>query len=787
LDHMMEHEVPTLTAILQLVQDAELRPSSIFFYPVFDAFSSGHAHTSKVEGSISIVFSWDNLLDKILPDYIKGMVCVLRSSKGQQYSYSISGHAVTLLGEGDMHDADYNKYGHRIKANVVNKGVTVDDDDAEDDYHGRDHRSRLITYELHMYPSPEFKSQYVTNRPAIYAAAVVLIFLFTAGLFLLYDYLVEGRQQRTARLARQRGNIVDSMFPAAFRERLYNSHNTNNNGNGSVKDAATNSVARRRSNAGSNVSSSINTAPESGVSGDASARATAVTGVPVGEKKLSLPRKMSVRTMGGGKIALRNKIDMFMKGNRMSDNGGGAGSDENNPMAPLVGGVGDEPIADLYHNTSIMFSDIVGFTKWSSERSPNEVFHLLEQIFWEFDDIAARHNVFKLGTIGDCYIAVTGIPDPIEDHAIVLTQFAFEARDKVREVCSRLQGEGLDTARLDMRFGIHSGPTTAGILRGTKSRFELFGDTINTAGRMESTGLSGKIQVSEETAELIRRDGESRWLFKRDTTITAKGKGELQTYWVEPQRASCKISKFFLEDNSNLANSSGSDQDFYQGVSSEYNTSNLHLHESTQSYNGLRLSSWGEDEKAEVEDDPWDEEEKVGEMEDKIDLEQGNDFVQAADGTPSNVGSADEPNQSGIKYSCQQEEEVEEKEEKIDLERGYAAVEAVDGLSSSADELNQNGVGYSCQQEEEVEEKIDLERDFAAVEAVDGVSTDEPHPKGPGYVSQQLNDMKISKEINQSHEAMDGTSSNGIRHLSQRDEDQEQTEEKFDLEEGPVL
>lgn len=73
------------------------------------------------------------------------------------------------------------------------------------------------------------------------------------------------------------------------------------------------------------------------------------------------------------------------------------------------------------------------------------------------------------------------------------------------------------------------------------------------------------------------------------------------------------------------------------------------------------------------------------------------------------------------------------------------------------------------------------------MEAVDGVSTDEPHPKGPGYVSQQLNDMKISKEINQSHEAMDGTSSNGIRHLSQRDEDQEQTEEKFDLEEGSVL
>ena len=87
-----------------------------------------------------------------------------------------------------------------------------------------------------------------------------------------------------------------------------------------------------------------------------------------------------------------------------------------------------------------------------------------------------------------------------------------------------------------MRFGIHSGDTTAGILRGAKPRFELFGDTINTASRMESTGLPGKIQLSANTAELIIRDGKSQWLTKRDTTITAKGKGEMQTYWAEPAR-----------------------------------------------------------------------------------------------------------------------------------------------------------------------------------------------------------------------------------------------------------
>jgi class 3 adenylate cyclase len=131
-------------------------------------------------------------------------------------------------------------------------------------------------------------------------------------------------------------------------------------------------------------------------------------------------------------------------------------------------------------------------------------------------------------------IVAPGIPDPIEDHASVLTQFSFEARDKVREVCAQLDAEGLDTHKLDVRFGIHSGAITAGILRGTKSRFELFGDTINTASRMESTSVGGKIQVSAETAELIRLDRREQWLVKRDAMVTAKGKGQLQTYWVEP-------------------------------------------------------------------------------------------------------------------------------------------------------------------------------------------------------------------------------------------------------------
>jgi len=493
LDDMLQYRVPALTAILQLVQDEDLRPSSILFYPVFDEFNYDIPNIDRnVVGSISIVFSWDTLLASILPDYIKGMICVLRSSTDQQYSYSISGDEVTLLGEGDLHDKKYDSLGRTFKANL---GMTKELL-GEVDY--------LITYSLVVYPSQEFEDQYVTNRPAIYTTGAVLIFLFTAALFMIYDYLVEDRQQKTARLARQTGNIVDSMFPAAFRERLYKSH----------RKAPTS----RRSSAAS--SGEFN---RRGSEGDGTVQASNVTryGKPRLDRRSSLA-KMNIK-----------EINKFMKNakNQPSDH-------IPMPQSPDD----DEPIADLFLDTSIMFSDIVGFTKWSSERSPNEVFRLLEYLFWEFDEIAAKLNVFKLGTIGDCYIAVTGIPDPIDDHAIVLSQFAFECREKVRQVCEELEREGLDTKKLDMRFGIHSGAITAGILRGTKSRFELFGDTINTASRMESTGKAGKIQVSEETAELIRLDRKERWLIKREDKIHAKGKGELQTYWIDPQKDSHRVS-----------------------------------------------------------------------------------------------------------------------------------------------------------------------------------------------------------------------------------------------------
>jgi class 3 adenylate cyclase len=142
---------------------------------------------------------------------------------------------------------------------------------------------------------------------------------------------------------------------------------------------------------------------------------------------------------------------------------------------------GTKPIADLFPETTIMFADIAGFTAWSSTREPSQVFTLLEAIYADFDSIAKRRRVFKVEVVGDCYVAVAGLPDPRPDHAIVMAKFANDCLKKMMEVIQQLEVElGPDTAELNLRIGLHSGPVVAGVLRGDKSRFQLFGDTVCT-------------------------------------------------------------------------------------------------------------------------------------------------------------------------------------------------------------------------------------------------------------------------------------------------------------------
>lgn len=180
-----------------------------------------------------------------------------------------------------------------------------------------------------------------------------------------------------------------------------------------------------------------------------------------------------------------------------------------------------------------MFADISGFTAWSSAREPSQVFELLESVFGAFDNLAKKRNVFKVETIGDTYVAVCGLPKPRDDHAVVMAKFAVECMKTLLHLTRSLEVTlGPDTADLSLRIGLHSGPVTGGVLRGERARFQLFGETAAISSQMESTGSSGRIQVTRETAALLSLAGKGHWCRKRDGLVQTKGKGQLQTFWL---------------------------------------------------------------------------------------------------------------------------------------------------------------------------------------------------------------------------------------------------------------
>lgn len=194
-----------------------------------------------------------------------------------------------------------------------------------------------------------------------------------------------------------------------------------------------------------------------------------------------------------------------------------------------------QPLADFFPNATVLFIDIANFTAWASERSPTQVFILLETIFQQFDEIAEQHDIFKVETVGDSYVAVTGVPAARTDHAVSMIRFAYTALRKMEDTVKELETQlGPSTGELRCRCGVHSGPVTAGVLRGAKARFQLFGDTVNTSSRMESCGAVGLIHISSSTAEALRAAGKDHWITPRNEVISVKGKGEVETFWANP-------------------------------------------------------------------------------------------------------------------------------------------------------------------------------------------------------------------------------------------------------------
>jgi hypothetical protein len=154
-------------------------------------------------------------------------------------------------------------------------------------------------------------------------------------------------------------------------------------------------------------------------------------------------------------------------------------------------------------------------------------------VYGAFDVLAKRRGVFKVETIGDCYVAVCGVPTPHKYHAVMMARFARDILSTMHALTQELEVVlGPDTTDLAFRVGLHSGPITGGVLRGDNARFQLFGDSMNTASRMESTGTRNRVHISKQTADLLIAAGKTHWIKPRNEMIVAKGLGELETFWL---------------------------------------------------------------------------------------------------------------------------------------------------------------------------------------------------------------------------------------------------------------
>ena len=187
---------------------------------------------------------------------------------------------------------------------------------------------------------------------------------------------------------------------------------------------------------------------------------------------------------------------------------------------------GENLIVDRFDAVSVLFADIVGFTALSARTSPEALVTMLNELFSMFDRLAEQHGLEKIKTIGDAYMVVAGIP-PVADHAAAITEMAIDMLAFVESYSRRL---GLE---LTIRLGIHTGPVVAGVIGTKKFIYDLWGDTVNTASRMESHGVPGRIQVSEATYQLLA----GRFAFEPRPPIEVKGKGAMQTYLVIGRRS----------------------------------------------------------------------------------------------------------------------------------------------------------------------------------------------------------------------------------------------------------
>ena len=181
---------------------------------------------------------------------------------------------------------------------------------------------------------------------------------------------------------------------------------------------------------------------------------------------------------------------------------------------------GENVIADRFSDVTVLFADLVDFTRGSERVNPAAVVEVLDELFSSFDELARQHGLEKIKTVGDAYMVAGGLPVPRADHTEAVADLALAMRD---EVAHHQDASGQP---LQLRIGIDTGPVVAGVIGRQKFSYDLWGDTVNTASRMESHGIAGHIQVTDRTYQRLR----DRYRLEPRGLIQVKSKGAMTTY-----------------------------------------------------------------------------------------------------------------------------------------------------------------------------------------------------------------------------------------------------------------
>ena len=326
---------------------------------------------------------------------------------------------------------------------------------------------------LYLYPTAQLRARHLTSTPGVACAVVVVIVTISSALFWCYDWWASGRTMRLESAFMLTRQVVEDVYPEGVRSRVLQR-----------------ALVELKRNAALPSSSSMT---------------MELVGAETGMVETTQPPVMLPAWVRRWRACVHKRT--------------------NARASVSVRGMRDEPIADTFEECTVLFADLCEFTTWSATVAPARVFVVLEAIFNSFDKLAAELGIFKLETVGDCYVCCAGCPVPKADHAERIAAFALLMVPAMKRAAASVGVTGMQ-----MRIGIHSGPITAGVLRTEKGRFQMFGDSMNTASRMESSGQPGRVQVSEVTAALLR-DVPGLVLEPRGA-VAIKGKGDMQTFWL---------------------------------------------------------------------------------------------------------------------------------------------------------------------------------------------------------------------------------------------------------------